>query len=99
MPLTLSSLTKEYVETIVSARYDPTSLPVEFAFVAEGVEPEEADWSPGGWRAVGEKPYVARILIGPGTNVVLADGKYRAWLRIVATPEVPVRPFDTLTIK
>lgn len=98
MPLSLSSLTREYVKTTVTANVNPTATPPEFAFMPAGVEPAEADWETGEWES-NAAPYVARILIGPGGTVVLADGKYKAWIRLTANPERPVEQFDSLTVK
>lgn len=98
MPLTLSSLTREYIKTTVTANVNPTASPPQFAFKASGVEPEEADWVNGEWES-NAAPYVARLLVGPGGTAELPDGKYKAWVRLTANPELPVLQFDTLTIK
>lgn len=72
---------------------DPTDLDVDIALipyeyvVGQTVyeEPAEEDWQPAEWAPDGP-PYVARVLLPPGTP---AD--YQVWVRITGDPEVPVR--------
>jgi hypothetical protein len=82
----ISSLTKEYVRIPVAAReagavVNPTGLPVQLAFVGPNTEPVEGDWKTGTWETDGPN-YFARVVVGPGTTLILADGVYAAWIRI-----------------
>lgn len=96
--LQISSLTKEYVKTTVTTSVGAavTGDIVEFAFPQEFVAPVAGDWDAGAW--VAGTSYDARILVGPGTSVVLAPGGYDCWVRVTDNPEIPVRKFDTLYV-
>lgn len=75
---------------------DPTAFPVEFAFTrARDVNPTM--WYTGDWQVLLRKAY-ARILIGPGTDVVLTPGFYSVWIRINSFPEKPVRQVGAIEI-
>lgn len=97
MPLKIPSISTEYLRTEVESVVDPTVYPVDWAFVAPGVEPGALDWVIGTWDP-GAAVATARCLVGPEGDVTLADGKYRVWLRITADPETPAISFDTLTV-
>lgn len=75
---------------------------MEFAFMDDvtSAEPGGGDWNAGEWETDSGPPivYYARILIGPGGGLVLADGKYDVWIRITSAPELPVRHVGRLTI-
>lgn len=95
MTVEISSLSKQYVTVPVTYTDDVTASDVEFAFT-QGTEPVEADWADGSWEgaatAISASEYrqVSRALVGPGTDFVLTDGWWFVWLRISASPEVPV---------
>jgi len=95
MTVEISSLSKQYVTVPVTYTDDVTGNTVEFAFT-QGAEPVEADWASGDWdgaaTAISASEYrqTARALVGPATDFVLTDGWWFAWLRVTASPEVPV---------
>jgi len=95
----LTTLSREYLVTPVTVRgVDAsllTTLPVEFAFVAEDAQPAGGDWIAGDWEPVTNN---ARILIGPSTSAVLGAGTYSVWLRVTGAIIEPVRKLDTLVI-
>jgi hypothetical protein len=92
--LTIPSISKEYLSVPVSGTGLAGTEPVEIAVVPAGTEePAEDDWLPAVW-ASGQ----ARILIGPGGDVELADGVYEVWVRVTASPEVPVLKSGLLRI-
>jgi hypothetical protein len=93
----ISSLDREFLKIPVLADeagvpVNPTGLPVQIAFTGLNTEPVEGDWKTGSWETAGPN-YFARIVVGPGSAVVLADGVYQAWTRIgnVGDTERPVK--------
>ncbi|MFE9735457.1 hypothetical protein ACFYO9_33940 [Streptomyces sp. NPDC005863] len=56
---------------------DLAGSPVKIAAVAHRDNPSEAEWQTADW--VGDE---ARILIGPGSELVLARGDYRVWVSV-----------------
>lgn len=100
--LSISSLTKEFLKTQVThtvngTTVDPTTKPVEWAFVTSG-NPTDTDWVTGDWETTPDG-YYARIIVGPGSTKVLAVGTYTAWIRITDNPEVPVRIVGKVSVK
>ncbi len=100
-------LSKEYYKVPATFVYqgvaqDPSGDVVQFAFKADGVQPASGDWVAGSWEkaTVGSATvYLARIDIGVGGDIVLAAGVYRVWIKVVDSPEIPVRWLtDLLTI-
>ena len=106
--LSLSSLSREYIKIKVAGYrggllIDPSAFTVEFGFTALASPPEEPDtWYPGDWETVllhgTPVHYLARVLIGPGSDVVLADGTYDVWVKIYDTQERPVRHVGRIII-
>lgn len=94
--LELAAISTENIRIPVRANVDPTSDPVEMAFMDSGA-PDEPDWTGGSW-ASGGPPYVALCLVGPDGGVELAVGTYTVWLRITDNPERPAGPVGTLRI-
>lgn len=99
----IAAASTEYVAVNVTALNTQGSLPVNptgdnvyFAFMQQGT-PQNSDFHNAGW-ALGGPPYIAQILVGPANGVVLAQGKYTIWLKIVDNPEVPVIDVGTLYI-
>lgn len=97
----VSSMSTEYVQVDVEARHNgrPHNLSttaVWFAFVPEGIDPGPGNWVPGSWEVL-NRTYVAQCLIGPGGNPV-AEGDWVVWVRVIANPEVPVRPVGLLRV-
>lgn len=82
--LRIPSTSKQYIGIPVSGANN--TMPVEIAIIAATAEePAAGDWKTAVWDGSS-----AKILIGPGTSLALADGTYRAWVRVTATPEIPV---------
>lgn len=84
MTLIIPSTSIEYLHLAVTGNYT-TDMPVQAAVVLEDTEPTVDDWHAATWVAGG-----ARILTGPGTGLELTENIYGAWVRITATPEIPV---------
>jgi hypothetical protein len=98
--LTVSVLSKEYIKARVRARengseINPTSYTVDLSCPAVGVNPTA--WTSGTWE-VEDGTYWARILIGPGSALVLTVGTYDVWVRITAPQEVPIKKVGQLKI-
>lgn len=79
--------------TLAGTPADPTGYPVEMAVLASAVtDPTPTDWQPATW-AQGPSLKVATMLVGP-----LAPGRYGVWVRVTASPEVPVMKAGTTLI-
>lgn len=106
MPVTLSSLSKEYIRVKVEATnagqpVDPTGTAPSFALVDFATDAEPSSWDTGTWETDTGPPeiYYARLLVGPAGDVTPSDGKYHIWLKITSAPEVPVRRVGVLTVE
>lgn len=88
----------EYVPIVIVAKlngvvYDPTSLPVEMAFTASDQTAPPTSFTAASWDtdSSGATPlYVAKVLVGPGGAIVLTVGVWNPWVKITASPEVPL---------
>jgi hypothetical protein len=73
-------------------------LPVEIAIIPHAspeTEPVDADYKPATWDgATGW----ATLLIGAGSDLVLAPGDYQVWSRVTAGTRRPVRRHGQLTV-
>jgi hypothetical protein len=95
----VDALSTEYYEVgITWDRGTPTAYPVDMAIVPVGHEPGASDWHPAVWDTASTGTgTVAKLLVGPAGVVTPVPGPYRAWVRVTATPELPVldtAPFD-----
>lgn len=83
---------------------DPTSYPVEFAFLGQDATPDgDTTWYAGTWFTESQTYlpdiYKAKVLIGPDGGVVtLAAGSWSVWVRVTHPVEVPVEKADTILI-
>lgn len=104
--LTLSAVSREYVQVPVAARVagapvDVSTDVVEMAFLPGQAAPAEDDWLSASWDvdAVSVPArYRAQCLVGPDGTVELEAGVYSVWVRITDDPEIPVRRAGQLTI-
>ncbi|MFG3585116.1 hypothetical protein [Streptomyces sp. NPDC047990] len=69
----------EYLHVPVAAPQgvDVTGMPVRVAIVAHRATPADTEWRTAAWDETS-----ARLLIGPGTDTVLAAGDYKVWINI-----------------
>lgn len=69
----------EYLHVPVTAPtgVDLDGAPVRIAVVAHRANPDDDEWHTAAWADSD-----ARVLIGPGTDIVLAPGDYRVWINI-----------------
>lgn len=104
MPVTISSLSTEYVQILVEATangvpVNPSSDQVTFAFIAGTTNPQAGDWKTGSWDTDTQGDYLAQCLIGPdGGTITLTPGAYYVWIKITDNPEVPIRNAGYLII-
>lgn len=97
----LSALSKEYVRIQVVAKeagivINPTTDSVYLAFLTSAsLLPQSGDFFAASWETdltTVPNSYFARIIIGPGSSVVLVAGTYFVWIKVVdAGGEVPIR--------
>lgn len=98
----ISSLSTDYDRWAVTAPSNPTADVVQFAYLPTGsAPPSSGDWFAGTWESTqlptGE--WVARSLLGPGAGGhPLTLGSYDVWIKITATPSVPVWQAGTLIV-
>ena len=101
-----SQLSTEYVVVPVNAMFDgvvvsPATDEVEFSFtMGYGVRPTV--WTAGVWdiNPVQGIWYNAKCLIGPGAGgTALTAGTYTVWVKIIGSPEIPVRQSGTIVIQ
>lgn len=98
----IAAVSTQFVSVDITASaggmgFNPTSFPVNFAFISGPTEPQSGDWKTGQWAGSGA-PYIAQILVGPSNGLSLAPGSYQIWVQIIATPQVPVIQVGTLVI-
>lgn len=96
----ISALSREYVHVAVTAAdvdgtaVDPSSDTAEIAIIATGTTVADGDFETASWGELGDDPYVAKVLIGPGGSpsvmTLTAGSTYDVYLRITDAPEIPV---------
>lgn len=100
----VSSASTQYVfvpvtGTLLGSSYDPTGDPVSLAFVSLGVTPGSGDWHTATWQTVNSSN-LAVCLVGPANGGVMLDaGVWVVWVRVTATPEVPILQAGYLNVK
>jgi hypothetical protein len=95
----ISTASLEYVRVPISATasgsaVNPTSDTVSMAFLATTDAPASGDWKTASWETdTTPTPdvYYARCLVGSGGAVTLTAGTYYVWVKIVDTPETPIK--------
>lgn len=97
IPVTSSQFLAADISTITAGMgTNPTSYPVNFAFISGPTQPQQSDWKTGSWVS-SNQPYVAKIMIGPN-GLALSPGRYKIWVQVVTSSQVPVIPVGTLEI-
>jgi hypothetical protein len=99
----VSHLSLEYVKIPVAAvingvAYDPHADVIKVAFTARGVDPVVGDWIAGSWESDGAGGWQARVLVGPSGDTQLAAGIWDVWLKVIDSPEVPVRKVGVVEV-
>lgn len=106
LPLTISSLSKEYIRvpvfaTEAGAVVNPTGDTVTMAFTTSGADPVGGDYKTASWEADATAVpaiYYARCVVGPGGAAVLTAGRYTVWVKLTDSPEVPVKRVGELVV-
>ncbi|MFJ9740831.1 hypothetical protein [Streptomyces sp. NPDC101166] len=77
--MVIASTSTEYLHVPVTAPagIDLAGVPVQIAVVAHRDPPASGEWSTAAW-----EDGVAVLLIGPGTDTVLAAGDYKVWVHV-----------------
>lgn len=84
--LQIPSLSTEYIHAPIDGPPNKTSFDVDMAILPEGQDPTSGDWKPAEW--AGDDVI---CLVGPATSIPLTKGvRYEVWVRITASPEIPV---------
>ena len=104
----MSQLSLQYVGVpvkttlLTGALNDPTSLPVQMAFMPTATQvPQSGDWQTAVWATVSGNvlyPYAAYCLVGPGGTITLGIGTYVMYLKVTGVPEIPVQITGQLQI-
>lgn len=79
--------------------YNPTADTVQMAFMPKPPDavPGSGNWHNGSWVVASGSAYFAQVLVGPG-SVVLTEGVYTVWLKVIDNPEELAEPVGELTI-
>lgn len=86
---TIPSTSVEYVHAPVTGNFT-TAMTVQMAVVIADSEPVTGDWKTAAWDGV-DGTADAKILIGTGSSIgALTEGVYGVWVKVTATPEIPV---------
>jgi hypothetical protein len=74
------------------AGVNPTGDTVQMAFLAvpPPTQPTSLQWNTAAWQST-STPYIALCLVGPGGTIQLTAGQWYVWVKITASPEVPVK--------
>lgn len=77
--------------TVAGTTVDPTVYDVTVAVLPYTTDdPADADFKAATWQS-GTLGKYAVVMVGPNTTVgTLSPGRYRLWVKVTATPEVPV---------
>lgn len=77
----------------VTAATSPTANVVSMAVMPYDEEPEAADFKTAAWVTEGTSYYAVALIGQVGTGIgVLTEGIYKSWVKVTATPEIPVLP-------
>jgi hypothetical protein len=66
-----------HIPVTAPAGIDLTGAPVQIAVVAHSANPTDDEWHTASWDTG-----VARILIGPGTDLTLTAGDHKVWINL-----------------
>ena len=90
----ISVLSLEFINVPVSiGGVEPETLGYELAFTTYGDETDPSEW-----HAATYADGSVRVLVGPSGAVELPVGEYMVWVRVTASPEIPVRQAGRIVI-
>ena len=90
----ISVLSIEYVSVPFTTNVDPLTIGgAELGFVSGtgDTEPEE-------WHTALVEDGAAKVLVGPGQDVVLTTGTWSVWAKVTDLPEIPVEKTGLLSV-
>ena len=87
-----TSLEEVPVSVTAPIGINPTGDTVQMAFLPSPppVQPTSLQYVTATWQST-STPYVALCLVGPGGVTTLTQGQWYVWIKITATPEIPVK--------
>lgn len=87
-----TSLEEVPVSVTAPTGVNPTGDTVQMAFLAvpPPTQPTSLQWNTATWQST-STPYIALCLVGPGGVITLTAGQWYTWIKITASPEVPVK--------
>lgn len=92
------SVTLEYVRVRITADVELNTQPVFLAFLTDpDAEPVTGDFQAATWLGAPGLSRLAGVNVGPD-GLVLAEGDYQVWWKVIDNPEKPVRRAGSLTI-
>ena len=83
--------TEHLMTPVTATSGNPAAYPVQVAIVTATDRPTDADWHNATWTTTSDGTF-ATLLVGPEGIVNPGPGSFRVWVRITATPELPVIP-------
>jgi hypothetical protein len=83
--------TEHLMTPVTATSGDPSTYPVQVAVVPADERPTDTDWHDATWTTSGSETF-ATLLVGPSGTVNPGPGTFRTWVKLTATPEVPVIP-------
>lgn len=88
----VTSLEEVPVNITVPVGVNPTSDSVYMAFLSTPPpnQPTSGEWNAASWYVIGTQ-FTAICLVGPGGTIQLTQGLYYVWVKISASPEVPIK--------
>jgi len=87
---------------LAGVQINPTADVGVMAFMQNGADPGSGDWKTAIWDTDTTKTptqYDLGCLVGPGGTITLAPGRYRVWVKVTDSPEIPVLEVDDLIVK
>lgn len=95
----VTSLEEVPVTITTPVGVNPTGDPVYMAFLSSPPpsQPTSLQWNAATWLVNGTE-YIALCLVGPGGTITLTAGLWYTWVKITASPEVPVKYAGVLQV-
>jgi hypothetical protein len=79
---------------------DPSTFPVQMAFITTDRDPVSGDWKTAAWDVTQTGNHCVEINVGP-SGAALSIGEYYAWVRVQATnpTETPIAQIGQLIVQ
>lgn len=95
----IPAVSVEYVHVPITSDTTLDEQVVELAFIKTGTPSADTEWFAAEWEDTAALERTCRLLVGPGTGVVLAAGSWTVWVRVTDSVEVPVREAGRIRIQ